>query len=242
MDCERIREAISARIDGEDTGIPIDALDAHLADCAACRAWQHRAHEVTRRVRIGGPVLARDLTSGVLAAVAAAPAGRALRRAQRAGLAAVAMAQLAVTVPLLLFGHDHDAGTHAAHELGAFNLALAIAFALGAARPRLSAGLCWPSCAAAAGLLGTALADLIGGQTPGLDELPHLVVVAGAALLAWQARAVGGGAAEPVAVEPVADPGASVAETVTARWLDGSPRRPGGGTGAARENGSKAVA
>ncbi len=77
---------------------------------------------------------------------------------------------------------------HAAHELGSFNLALAIAFAVGAVRPRLSAGLAWPCGIAAAGLLVTALADLAGGQAIGADEAQHLVALAGAALLAWQAR------------------------------------------------------
>ena len=51
---------------------------------------------------------------------------------------------------MLLFGHDHDAGVHAAHELGSFDLALAIAFAVGAVRPKLSAGLAWPCAIAAA--------------------------------------------------------------------------------------------
>ena len=103
--------------------------------------------------------------------------------AQRAGLAVVAAAQLAITVPLLILGHDHDAGAHAAHELGSFDLALAIAFAVGAIRPALSAGLAWPCAIAAAGLAGTAIADLIGGQTIGADEAQHLIAVAGAILL-----------------------------------------------------------
>ena len=117
--------------------------------------------------------------------------------AWRAGLAAVAVAQLAITIPLLILGHDHDAGLHAAHELGSFDLALAIAFAVGAVRPALSAGLAWPCAIAAAGLAGTAIADMLAGQTFGADEAQHLVVVAGAVLLCWQARTVNG-PAEPV--------------------------------------------
>ena len=80
----------------------------------------------------------------MLAAAPAAATGRGRRLTQRAGLAAVAAAQLAITVPLLLLGHDHDAGAHAAHELGSFDLALAIAFAVGAIRPALRPGLAWP--------------------------------------------------------------------------------------------------
>ena len=69
MECDRVREAISARIDGEDPGLPDDALEAHLAGCADCRAWQQRAHAVTRRARLGGSFLDHDLTPRVLAAV-----------------------------------------------------------------------------------------------------------------------------------------------------------------------------
>ena len=104
-----------------------------------------------------------------------------MRLALRAALLAAALGQLAVTVPLLIMGHDHDAGAHAAHELGSFDLALAIAFAVGAIRPALSAGLAWTCGIAAAGLAGTAIADLIGGQAIGADEAQHLIAVAGAA-------------------------------------------------------------
>src|ERR1700743_88694 len=52
----------------------------------------------------------------------------------------MAAPQLAITVPLLLLGHDHDAGAHAAHELGSFDLSLAIAFVVGAIRPALAGG------------------------------------------------------------------------------------------------------
>jgi predicted anti-sigma-YlaC factor YlaD len=75
MECDMAHEAISARIDGEDPGPPPDAVEAHLADCAACRNWQQRAHVVTRRVRIGRPFLDRDLTPVVLAAAGTNPAG-----------------------------------------------------------------------------------------------------------------------------------------------------------------------
>jgi predicted anti-sigma-YlaC factor YlaD len=188
MRCDTFREAISARIDGEDPGLPAAAVDAHLAGCADCRGWQQRAHAVTRRARLGGSFLDRDLTARVLAAPPVAATGRRRGFSQRALLAAVAVGQLAITVPLLVLGHDHDAGTHAAHELGSFDLALAIAFAVGAIRPALSAGLAWPCAIAASGLSGTAVLDWIGGQTPGADEAQHLIAVAGALLLIWQVR------------------------------------------------------
>lgn len=244
MDCHSAREAISARIDGEDPGLPGSALDAHLASCAECRDWRQRAHELTRRARLGGPFLERDLTAQVLAAVPPVrPGPRRLARraalAQRGGLAAAALAQLAITVPLLILGHDHDAGAHAAHELGSFDLALAIAFAVGAIRPALSAGLAWACGAAAAGLVVTAVADLIGGQTIGADEAQHLIAVAGAALLCWQAGTLRSGAAESAletswswAVPPPG--GERAAGQVTVLRPEIPPGPEGGGSDAAR--------
>jgi predicted anti-sigma-YlaC factor YlaD len=191
MDCESIRAAISASLDGEDAGVSADMTRAHLDGCAACRDWRERQHALTRRARLSGYALDHDLTAQVLRALPA-PAVRPSRlpMARRTALALIAAGQLAITVPLLFFGHDHDAGVHAAHELGSFDLALAIAFAVGAVRPRLSAGLAWPCCVAALGLAGTAMADVAAGQAFGADEAQHLVAVAGALLLFWQSRAL----------------------------------------------------
>jgi predicted anti-sigma-YlaC factor YlaD len=241
MDCDRAREAISARIDGEDPGVPGDAIEAHLETCAACRGWQQRAHAMTRRARLGGPFLDHDLGAQVLAAIPppSRKRGRAARAglARRAGLAAVAVAQLAITIPLLILGHDHDAGVHAAHELGSFDLALAIAFAVGAVRPALSAGLAWPCSIAAAGLAGTAIADMIAGQTFGADEAQHLVAVAGAVLLCWQARTAGG-RAEPALAAGLAPFGSLPDGThpAASAWPEISPES-SGGTDAARTAG-----
>lgn len=191
MDCESIRAAISASLDGEDAGVPADEIGAHLDGCTACRDWRERQHALTRRARLSGYALDHDLTARILAALPApAPRPSRMPAARRAALALVAAGQLAITVPLLIFGHDRDAGLHAAHELGSFDLALAIAFAVGAVRPRLSSGLAWPCCVAALGLAGTAMAGLAARQTFGADEAQHLVAVAGALLLFWQSRAL----------------------------------------------------
>src|ERR1700751_3476623 len=170
MDCDSIREAISAALDSEDPDVPRSVVDEHLAGCAGCRAWQERAHAVTRRARLGGYTLDHDLAPRVLAAIPASVAqARRDRRpiALGAGLLAATLVQPAITVLLLVLGHDHDAGVHATHELGSFDLALAVAFAVGALRPALSAGLAWPCAIAAAGLAGTAIADLGAGQAFG---------------------------------------------------------------------------
>lgn len=240
MECDRTREAISARIDGEDPGVPDGALDAHLAGCAACRGWQQRAHVLTRRARLGGTFLDHDLTDQVLAALPPSAPGRRLRTALRVALVVVALGQLAITVPLLILGHDPNAGTHAAHELGSFDLALAIAFVVGAVRPRLSAGLAWPCGIAAGGLVTTAIIDMIAGQTFGVDEAQHLIALAGALLLLWQARTAGraeAGAAGTVD-GPLVVAGSRAAGTDAVARLAGPSRSPG--DGAARTEDSTA--
>ena len=235
MDCDTVREVMSARIDGEDPriGAPhwsAGDLEEHLASCVACREWQQRAHAVTRRVRLGGAFLDHDLTSRVLAAVPAAEPMRRLRLAQRGALVALALAQFAIAAPMLFLGHDHDAGVHAAHELGSFNMALAIAFAVGAIRPRLSAGLAWPSGMAAIGLVITAIADLISGQAIGADEALHLVALAGAAVLVWQYRTIGTGTAGPAIVtgEGHAETWQGTVGTDSVARFEGPPRSPVG--------------
>jgi predicted anti-sigma-YlaC factor YlaD len=200
MDCDTIRAAISTQIDGEVPWLPADVLETHLAGCPACVDWQRRAHTVTRRVRLGGAFLDHDLAPGVLAAVPVAHDRGRLRLAGRGLLIALALAQFAIAAPMLFLGHDREAGVHAAHELGSFNLALAIAFAVGAVRPKLSAGLAWPCGIAAGGLVTTAVIDLIGGQAIGADEAQHLVALAGAALLVWLSRGQDSGSAAPAVV------------------------------------------
>jgi predicted anti-sigma-YlaC factor YlaD len=238
MECDRVREAVSARIDGEESGVPDIALAAHLSGCAACRAWEQRAHAVTRRVRLGGAYLDHDLSALVLAAVPPAPARRTGAVARRAALAAVTVAQLAITVPLLILGHDHDAGAHAAHELVCFDLALAIAFGVGAIRPALSAGLAWPCGIAAGGLTATAIMDLIGGQTFGIDEAQHLVALSGALLLAWQARAVSRPAEPGMATATDGAASGPAVHLLPGPVRPQAPARPlGDGTDAARADG-----
>jgi predicted anti-sigma-YlaC factor YlaD len=234
MDCDTIRVAISTQIDGEVPWLPAGVLETHLAGCPACVDWQRRAHTVTRRVRLGGAFLDHDLAPGVLAAVPVARDRGRARLARRGLLIALALAQFAIAAPMLFLGHDREAGVHAAHELGSFNLALAIAFAVGAVRPRLSAGLAWPCAIAAGGLVTTAVIDLIGGQAIGADEAQHLVVLAGAALLVWQSRAGDAGSAAPAVVPgdgPAVAP-ADGAEMAAFERLDGAQDHPWGGDAA----------
>jgi predicted anti-sigma-YlaC factor YlaD len=83
MRCEDCREAISARLDGEELtdvepAADLDAaVDEHLDDCAECREFAERAARITRLARIRPAEPTPDLLPGILAALEGEPAGTA---------------------------------------------------------------------------------------------------------------------------------------------------------------------
>jgi predicted anti-sigma-YlaC factor YlaD len=192
MDCATAREGISAILDGEDPGAGPDEVEAHLAQCAACRAWREAAHHVTRRARLQPAHPGPSRAAEVLAAVPArTPATRRPGRAglARASLAGIAAAQLALTIPCLLLGQDHSAPEHIAHEAGSFGAALTAGFLVAAWRPQRALGMRALVGVAAMLLLLTAVADLAAGRTNLGDETPHLLAVAGWLLVCYLAAA-----------------------------------------------------
>jgi predicted anti-sigma-YlaC factor YlaD len=190
MDCVQAREAMSAQMDGEAAGVSESLLDAHVERCEGCQAWREAAFEVTRRSRMTGWTPPADLTTTILAGVGRRRFAGLGRRLRAVLLVAAAVGQLILTIPLLLDGSGAGmtTDTHGMHELGVFDFALAVAFLVGAVRPRLANGLAWPCCAAAFGLLATAVADIVTHRTFETHELRHLIAVAGALLLCLAAR------------------------------------------------------
>jgi predicted anti-sigma-YlaC factor YlaD len=187
VNCEEARQAISARLDQEPAGVETSELDRHIAGCRACQVWRDGAHELTRKVRLQPVRPAPGPTERLFAAV------RGERRqrwwdprsmtAARAGLVVAAGAQLALCVPVLLFGHDRSAPVHVAHEMGSFEVAVAIGFLVAARRPGRAMGMLSLIGVAAGLLVLTAVLDLLAGRTSLADEAPHLIVVAGWLLL-----------------------------------------------------------
>jgi len=101
----------------------------------------------------------------------------------RLGLVAVAIAQLALAVPGLVYGSDDGAPVHVAHEVGAWDLALAIAFVFAAWRPLRAIGLLPFAAALSGGLILTAIIDVAHGRAVALTETAHLLELVGTALL-----------------------------------------------------------
>jgi predicted anti-sigma-YlaC factor YlaD len=192
MTCDACREAVSAALDGESDAAEAARVDAHLAGCAACRAWQHDAAAVTRRARTGVADAGPDLVARV---VGAAPGPRVRRwgAAARVGLGVVGAVQAVVGATSLVgAAAHHDAGpmvdpamvlgagmAHATHETAAWNLALGVAFLAGALWTRHLAGLLPVLGAFIAVLAVLSGIDLVAGRVEPARVVSHGVLVVG---------------------------------------------------------------
>jgi predicted anti-sigma-YlaC factor YlaD len=171
MKCHEIREACSAGLDGEDPGVSRAVIEEHLGGCDSCRDFVRRAEmrQLMPRIAIAEehvPAMRRFVSSPV-----------------RVALAGVALAQLSLAVPTLLFGSDEGAPVHVAHEVGAWDLALAVGFLFAAWRPLRAVGMLPFVAALSAGLVVTAVVDIANGKTPAVLELTHMLELVGTVLL-----------------------------------------------------------
>jgi predicted anti-sigma-YlaC factor YlaD len=183
--CDQIREALSARLDGEQTPMAGGVLDAHLTGCRACGEWLARAEEITSAVRahVARPP---DLTASILAAVRAESqpdpeaANRRRRMTMRLALAVTALMQLAMAIPMLL-GLGEIA--HTSREAASFDIAVAVGFAIAAWRPDLARALVPVAFVLAGCLLVTSVFDIVEGAAKLAHEIGHVAALAQAALL-----------------------------------------------------------
>jgi predicted anti-sigma-YlaC factor YlaD len=192
MECDHFREAVSARLDGEDPGVPALVLDDHLAGCPGCRAWAEDLGGLHRLVRVRSAEPVPDLTAEIVDAFVPARRRSAWRLVPgevvsnaRWALLAVALTQLVLAAPALLLGDDPGATVHVARELGAFDVALAVGLLVAACQPLRAWGLLPVAAALALVMAGTAVLDLLDGRTDTVAESHHLLDVAGVLLL-WR--------------------------------------------------------
>ena len=194
MECQRYREQLSARMDGEDTDVLDRQLDAHLAACPECRSWADAAVAVNRRLRVQRVRELPDLSGRILrAALAGTPARVPLRRVgvlARVALVVVGVAQLALGLAQL-FGLSHMgmsmasmAGQdHLFNESTAWNLAVASGLLVAAIRPRLARGFLAPLAMFVAVLTIVSIGDIVARQVTTARLESHVFLVLGLMLL-----------------------------------------------------------
>jgi predicted anti-sigma-YlaC factor YlaD len=187
--CARIQEAASARLDGEPIGMASSALDHHLATCANCARWLAEATRLTRQARLA-TIEQPDISEAVLANVVL-PAGRVLRRRNwlRLALAITGVVQLALSLPSM-FGDSIGMAmsVHSAHEVAAWNCAMAVALLATAIKPKRAGGVL--------AVLGTfvvvlsllSVRDLASGAVTVAHLATHLGAVVGLVLVAGLAH------------------------------------------------------
>jgi predicted anti-sigma-YlaC factor YlaD len=190
MRCDDCREALSARMDGEDLppGLAAAAVDVHIAGCGACQAWEASAVRLTRALRVEAAEPMPDLWPAVRDASAAAVTSptRLAEAAVTTGrwlLAAVALGQLVVAIPGMVLGHGDGLTNHLAREVGGVDVALAVGFLYAALRPRRVAGMVPLVAALVACHLAAAAVDVAMGRTGASQESAHALEVVGLGLL-----------------------------------------------------------
>jgi predicted anti-sigma-YlaC factor YlaD len=194
--CDEYREALSARLDGEDDPAERAATDAHLAGCAACRQWFDAAAQVTRMVRTSVVTHEVRVSDEVLAAAPGRERARNVRgrarlvRAVRVALGALGVVQFllgAAQIGGFAAGrHLHTFGVgpdHLWHESAAWNVAIGAGFAWIALTRGPGSGLIPTLTAFVAALSLLTASDVIAGRVDLGRVLSHAFILAGYVLV-----------------------------------------------------------
>jgi predicted anti-sigma-YlaC factor YlaD len=171
--CEPWQAAISARIDGEDPGVELRLLDAHLAGCAECRRFLAVSESTMRttRVQVAQPMpdLSKPLVK--LNAMADRAASWSIVRVL---LGLVAADVIFFAMKALVLADESDATGHAARHLGAFSVAYGVGLVVVVVRPARARTMLPVAAVLAGALLITAIIDLLNGTVPLTGEATHL--------------------------------------------------------------------
>ncbi len=195
MDCGGWREALSARLDGEESpGAAV--LDTHLAGCSDCRRWYDDAAALTRVARIGLAVPAQPVSDTVLD-VTPSSTRSSMVRWLRLALAVLGGVQALVGVAQMAGTLDSQMGTtavegatpsHLMHESAAWNLAIGAAYLFIAWRRTRPAAVI-PILTAFVGMLTLlSLGDMLDGAVAASRLVSHAPVLLGYAIVVIMSR------------------------------------------------------
>jgi predicted anti-sigma-YlaC factor YlaD len=193
VNCSQCQEALSARLDGEESAAEQNAIEAHLASCTACRRFAEGAARVTRLARTAVAVPEPDVVAAVLAAAPRSRRPR-LTTVLRALLGLVGLAQAEVALVAMLGAHTGDHGAqgvvlqgasvaHFAHESAAWNLALGVGFLWVAWRSSRPSGMVPTLATFVAALTVLVVLDAMAGGVDTARLLAHGLVVLGLILV-----------------------------------------------------------
>ncbi len=192
--CVIAREELSAELDGELPGGRSDGVAAHLLTCPNCPGWLATVTSMHRSQRVVAAEVVPDLSRHIMAALATAQAGRAassrpsLVPMARIALVIVAAASAMAVIPELAHRNDLTATAHGARELGTFELALAVGFAVAAWRPAQARLVAMLGVLVSTGLVLTGAIDMVAGHTVLGIEVHHALELMGTVLTCVIAR------------------------------------------------------
>jgi predicted anti-sigma-YlaC factor YlaD len=182
MNCAVWLDAISARADGEDTGIDDRLVDGHIASCPSCRSFAEAIDGGRREFAVRAAEPMPDLSARV--SKLTAMADRASRwSVVRIALLVVAIEVIVLSVPSIL-ASGNDAAAHDERHLGAFSVAYGVALIVVAVRPARARTVLPVAMVLALALAITAVVDLFRGAVPLVGEATHLPEVL-SVLLVW---------------------------------------------------------
>lgn len=198
MECEQIREVLSAHLDQEDTSGEVESASSHLDGCEACRAWWAHISAVNRalRLRVAEPV--PDIATPVLARVSPPRVGRG--QWVRYALAVVAAAELVMAGKGVFLG-EGAASIHDSRHIGSFGAAISIGMLYVAWRPARAYGILPIVASLAMTMFVTASIDITNGRVSSLGEAHHVIEIAGLVLV-WMLA----GRPAPRRLKPIVDP------------------------------------
>lgn len=201
LKCEDVQRALSARLDGEDHGLDVteDVIDAHLATCADCQAFYHRAAGLNRNLQFRTPTLPPDLSDVIMDGVEPQWRRQAATRALNIALSRVAAAIIGLgwfgwaVHYLVLAGQmgDDVVGYQLAVDATAMRFALGFALVFAAWQPRIVGGLAVIVGAMWMFTFGFQMRELLLGtlQATTLAQLGALAATIGVLVWSWIANA-----------------------------------------------------
>lgn len=171
--CNQFRELVSARIDDELLPAEDSELDAHLAHCSSCHAYQEDTFALRRSMRIAATPVEHPEPPKIKALPSIATAS-----ALQWALFVIGGTLVALNAQAVLFA-ESGAETHIGRHDGVFGTALGVAMLAVAIKPQRAIGLVPLTSAITVLMAAVALSDLIASRASVWTEALHLVEFGG---------------------------------------------------------------